>query len=340
MHLCTDQPFTLSAPSAVTVFQGQSIPLGPILLNDRDSNTSIFQAQLFAFCGYFTVSNMGNMVGVAGYGSYGQNIHFEGLYGYVRTALLNISYTASSSCGMRLQPEAITILVVNLENLSQNISMTIQVDILHITKPPEIVHEDFPSWIFHGINLRRTADFQSSVFQYLQMRSGYSTEITISSNLDITSRGNVMSDLAVLRGEFDTYVLGYQYGNETISLLSNSYIPLHRAFAIEVSIIDSFSSIKRLITTKFTCKLDDGIFPCEVSSDLSKVTCSINSSADPINGRDFRSILTPSSADALGDISWLQIIADDKEGSMGAIIPMVLSNFIPLYPRLPPRIHN
>ena len=130
IHVCTDQPFTLSAPSGVTVVEGQSIPVSSLLLNDRDSDTSIFVVNISASCGYLSALNMGNIVNVTGSGSYGPNIQFEGLYGHVQIALLNISFTATGSCGMRRKPELIIIEVTNLDNLTQNISIPVHVDIL------------------------------------------------------------------------------------------------------------------------------------------------------------------------------------------------------------------
>ena len=76
-----------------------------------------------------------------------------------------------------------------------------------------------------------------------------------------------MSQLAVFRGEYDTYVLGFQYGNEVITLLSNSYIPMtsNSSITIQISIGNSFTSYLESKSSEFFCFLDGVSSPARLS---------------------------------------------------------------------------
>ena len=84
-----------------------------------------------------------------------------------------------------------------------------------------------------------------------------------------------MSQLAVFRGEYDTYVLGFQYGRETISLLSSSYIPINKNITIQIFIGNSFHSLVNQSTAEFTCLLDGVVFSAVLSSSDKTLTCDV-----------------------------------------------------------------
>ena len=97
--------------------------------------------------------------------------------------------------------------------------------------------------------------------------SSLSKNIEINSDFTIHSGENVMSQLAVFRGEYDTYVLGFQYGNEVITLLSNSYIPMsvNSSITIQISIGNSFASFLESKSSEFFCFLDGVSTPARLS---------------------------------------------------------------------------
>ena len=102
---------------------------------------------------------------------YNSFLNFEGLYGSMRFALLNITYTARDYCNRKQHDELIIIEINNLDNLSQMLSVNIPVVIVPVNRPPQIIREEFPSWTFRGIQLQRTLDFNSAAFEYFQVSS-------------------------------------------------------------------------------------------------------------------------------------------------------------------------
>ena len=240
--------------------------------------------------------NMDNTVNVTHTQSvdvYNSFLNFEGFYGSMRFALLNITYTARDYCNRKQHDELIIIEINNLDNLSQMLSVNIPVVIVPVNRPPQIIREEFPSWTFRGIQLQRTLDFNSAAFEYFQLQSGPGSKgsslsknieiSSISSDFTISSGENVMSQLAVFRGEYDTYVLGFQYGNEVITLLSNSYIPMtsNSSIPIQISIGNSFASYLESKSSEFFCFLDGVSSPARLSrTETEKIlTCNISYNA-------------------------------------------------------------
>ena len=107
---------------------------------------------------------------------------------------------------------------------------------------------------------------------------------SISSDFTINSGENVMSQLAVFRGEYDTYVLGFQYGNEVITLISNSYIPMtsNSSISIQISIGNSFASYLESKSSEFFCFLDGVSSPARLSRTETEKLLSCNISYNAI----------------------------------------------------------
>ena len=72
---------------------------------------------------------------------YNSFLNFEGLYGSMRFALLNITYTARDYCNRKQHDELIIIEINNLDNLSQMLSVNIPVVIVPVNRPPQIIRE-------------------------------------------------------------------------------------------------------------------------------------------------------------------------------------------------------
>jgi hypothetical protein len=232
-----DEPITVIAPTEITVFQGQKTFIGPIITHNTTSkNDSIVCVKISSIYGIIYVDLKGNKLNLVSNDSvYG--VVLEGLYGDVRQALLNIYYTSTESLNDRYK-EYIS---VNISDNTTNINIIIPVIIVRVNHPPMVQRVEYPSWNVKGIRSKYNETLLPlSASMYQKIYLGDTQNLESSSSLDIYNDRNRMSDAVVLKGLYNTYLLNVQYSNNTIVLLSSSYIPIDIGITIEVFIGESF----------------------------------------------------------------------------------------------------
>jgi hypothetical protein len=324
-----DYPITVSAPTEVTVFGGQITFIGPIITHNTTSkDNSTFNVKISSTYGIIYVDFKGNnsLNLVSNDSVYG--VVFDGLYVDVRQALLNVYYTSTESFNNRYK-EYISI---NISDNTTNIDIIIPVIIVRVNHPPIVQIEEYPTWNVKGIRSKYNESLlPTSASIYKKVYLGDTQNLESTSTLDIYNDRNQMSDAVVLRGLYNTYILNVQYGNNTIVLLSSSYIPIDMGVTIEVSIGDSFREDVRT-GGEFQCLLNGIAFTARLVNNTGKLLCDVlyqdldvNSTA--ISGLDF-----------MTGTAYLQVAATGVNKYLSKSIKKSLSNVIPLYPYLSPKI--
>lgn len=226
-----DNPFTLSTPTFIQAGWSDSIvvPVRPIVLHDVDSQQSNFTVQFSTTCGLLSIgADMLNNLQIEQNDSTasGAFVSFQGLYPFVVDALAAVNYTPYSFCNKTLHAEIIVLTVINNDNLNQNITRLISLDVMRPPVLPVVDVADYPRWHLQGIGLAGTSDLNPDYYySYSDGSNGVAVNASLRTYLASSPEMTPsMSEILWLRSESMNYTFSVVYDYSRVNLLSSSYI--------------------------------------------------------------------------------------------------------------------